>query len=1239
MIGSNPVMTSIVRALVLGLALQSATALAAPADPPSATQSADAVKKELLHAWRNYERHAWGHDALRPLSHQPHDWYGQSLMMTPVDSLDTLLLMGLKDEADKDRELIATQLSFDKDIYVKNFEITIRLLGGLLSGYQMTGDKRLLGLADDLGRRLVPVFDSPTGLPYVEVNLRTGKVRGVETNPAETGTLLLEFGTLSKLTGNPAYYDKAKRALVETFKRRSAIGLVGDGIDVETGQWTSTDASVAGGIDSYYEYLLKCWKLFGDADCLSMWKQSIGAINRHLADDVDGELWYGHADMNTGARTHSDYGALDAFFPAVLALSGDIDRAERLQASGMKMWKLTGIEPEVIDYRRKTIREDGYQLRPEIVESNYYLWRFTDKPLYRANARAMFDDFVRWCRTEGGYAALSDVTRKTQRDSMESYLFAETFKYFYLTFAPAATLDFDGVVFNTEAHPLRATWKPARVAAPVVDTARNVGAYVNPLIGSRIGGNTFPGAVVPFGMVQWSPEATRGDHTRTATAGGYEYDVTKLRGFSLTHLSGTGCRGASGDIPFMPLAGEVTGSPSADDKDGVYASTYSHDNERAGAGSYQVLLDSGVKVELSATTRTGAARFTFPAGKPATLLVRTSDSEVGSSDAQVRIDGATRTITGSVTSGNFCGYLSEDLKRSYYTLHFVAQFDRPFATRGTWHDGAVHANEDVAGGGTGYGPHGIPDPGHGSGAYVTFDTATGAAVNVRVGISYVSLDNARANLRAESARANVDEVARQAAVAWDDALGRIRVEGGTSDQLGTFYTALYHSLLHPNVYSDVDGRYFGFDAKVHRVERGQKAQYANFSGWDVYRSQLQLATWLYPDIGSDIAQSLFNQAKQNGGEWDRWTHNSGGTHVMNGDPAALALADIHAFGGTRFDARNALASLVRAATEPTAHDRSKAGCEVACVGQRPALDQWLALHYIPAKSNSWDGATETLESVSADFAVASLAARLGDDRTERQFLARADYWRNVFNPAATPEGGYVQDRHADGGWSPFDPSDTDAFVEGSGAQYLWMLPFNVRGLADALGGNEKANQRLDAFFHHPDGSWALTKAGGLHAELDNEPSIFSPWVYEFTGQPYRTQETIREVLDTLWTNTPEGIPGNDDLGQMSSWYVWSAMGLYPGIPGRAELLLSSPLFSRVKVHRPGGDLSIEVDREGADARYIQAMSVNGKVHAAPYLPESLALHGGRLDVRLAKTPDTQWGSAASDAPPSFPPRP
>jgi mannosidase alpha-like ER degradation enhancer 2 len=413
------------------------------------------VRTEFLHAWKNYERYAWGHDALRPLSKTAHDWYGQPLLMTPVDALDTLILMHLDAEAERARSLIVSNLSFDRDIYVKNFEITIRLLGGLLSSYQLTGDKRLLSLAEDLGNRLLPVFNSPTGLPYVYVDLRTGQTRDPVTNPAETGTLLLEFGTLSKLTGRPIFYEKAKRALVETFKRRSPLGLVGDSINVETGAWTNTDSHISGGIDSYYEYLWKCWLLFGDKDCRDMWDASIPAVNKYFADEIRGELWYGHSDMQTGTRTKTTYGALDAFFPGLLALSGDLTRARRLQASSFKMWNLHGIEPETLDYKTMRVVAGSYHLRPEIVESTYYLYHYTGDPEYQRRGEKMFDDFVKYCRTDSGYAALTDVISKQQLDEMQSFVMAETFKYFYLLFAPPEALQFDTVIFNTEAHPLK----------------------------------------------------------------------------------------------------------------------------------------------------------------------------------------------------------------------------------------------------------------------------------------------------------------------------------------------------------------------------------------------------------------------------------------------------------------------------------------------------------------------------------------------------------------------------------------------------------------------------------------------------------------------------------------------------------------------------------------------------------------------------------------------------------------
>lgn len=440
--------------------LLTAAPLALAGEPPARLDRAALaaqVRGEFLHAWQGYKKYAWGHDELMPLSHAPHDWHSRTLYMTPVDALDTMLLMGLKEEAERTKEFLVENLSFDKDISVKNFEITIRILGGLLSAHQMTGDRRLLALAEDLGNRLLPAFDSPTGMPYMYVNLKTGKTSGSRSNPAEIGTLILEFGTLARLTKRDVFHDKAKKALVQLYSRRAKTGLVGEEIDVETGEWASPTSHVGGGIDSYYEYLLKCERLFGDQECRKMWRQSVRALNKHLADDGPTGLWYGEADMTTGKRTSATYGALHAFLPGVLALGGDRGRARRLQASGFRMWTLHGIEPEVLDYRAMRVVSPGYQLRPEIMESAFYLHHDTKDPRYLEMGRVFLNDLVRHCRTDSGYTTLKSVVTKEKGDKMPSYFLAETLKYLYLLFAPEA-VELDKVVFNTEAHPLRRTW-------------------------------------------------------------------------------------------------------------------------------------------------------------------------------------------------------------------------------------------------------------------------------------------------------------------------------------------------------------------------------------------------------------------------------------------------------------------------------------------------------------------------------------------------------------------------------------------------------------------------------------------------------------------------------------------------------------------------------------------------------------------------------------------------------------
>lgn len=798
------------------------------------------------------------------------------------------------------------------------------------------------------------------------------------------------------------------------------------------------------------------------------------------------------------------------------------------------------------------------------------------------------------------------------------------------------------------------------------EMAEDLAIYVDPLVGTSNAGNTHPGAVAPFGMVTWGPDqsyyngptagANAGRGTmRTPAPSGYEYGSTSVRGFSLTHVSGAGCTGLSGDIPFMPWSGEVTTSPSsADATASAYRSNFSHDNEKAVPGRYSVDLDSGVGVDLAATTRSGAGHFTYPENQSATMLVRTSDSLVGSSDARISIDRENRTITGSVTSGNFCGPFTGDaiLQRSYYTVHFVAEFDTDFTQVGTWNDSEVSPGSTSASGGTGYSggltsgggdAKGYPPAGRGSGGWVQFADHD---VSVRVGVSYVSEANARENLESEQgATTTVDEVAAGTRDAWRRELGRVAIEGGTADERTTFYTALYHSLLHPNITSDVNGDYTGFDMATHTVARGQGAQYATFSGWDVYRSQVQLVTLLDAGRGSDIAASLLNQADQNGGVWDRWTHNSGAVHVMVGDPSAVALAGIVAFGGTDFPVERAFDSLAQAARVPTELDLTRRGWNVAVEGQRPSLDQFLAHGFYPEGCNAWACANETLEMAAADYALSTLAEKVGDEDARQEFVARSQSWQKQFNPDATPQGGYIQRRMSDGSWvGEFDPASSAGFVEGTGAQYVWMVQHDIAGLFDAMGGNGRAVERLDAFFKDPSGNWVLTGSwdDNVHANMDNEPSVATPWLYNYAGAPWKTQQTVRETIKRLWLtskdgipNGPDGIPGNDDLGAMSSWLVFAAMGIYPQNPSRAELTMATPMFPGITLTRADGTvLSINTPGATIDTPYISSMTLDGRTSTSTYLPADVLSRDTRVEIVPSATPNTSRGTAAEDAPPS-----
>lgn len=429
-------------------------------DLTSREKSAQAkkIREACRYAWNGYKAYAWGYDALKPVSKTGHNWYKIPFLMTPVDAFDTFILLGMKKEAGEAKKIIFSDLKFDVDVEVQFFEVNIRLVGGLLSAYDLTGEKKFLDLATDLGRRLLPAFKSPTGMPYRYVNLKTGITRGAVSNPAEIGTCLLEFGKLTQHTKDSLFFKTAKKAALEVFRRRSDIDLVGTTIDVNTGEWKNTESQIGACIDSYYEYLFKAWLLFGDKDCKAAWEIHNRAIMKRLYTETPDGSYFTRVDYGSGKETHSWYGALDAFYPGILVLSGDIATARKIQQGNFHMWTTFNLEPETFDFRTDSLVEPSYPLRPENIESCFYLYRFTRDPLYQQMGRRMINDIISKCKTEAGFAAMKNVMTLEKEDSMESFFFAETLKYAYLLFAPDSTLDLKQWVFNTEAHPFFRTF-------------------------------------------------------------------------------------------------------------------------------------------------------------------------------------------------------------------------------------------------------------------------------------------------------------------------------------------------------------------------------------------------------------------------------------------------------------------------------------------------------------------------------------------------------------------------------------------------------------------------------------------------------------------------------------------------------------------------------------------------------------------------------------------------------------
>ena len=802
--------------------------------------------------------------------------------------------------------------------------------------------------------------------------------------------------------------------------------------------------------------------------------------------------------------------------------------------------------------------------------------------------------------------------------------------------------------------------------------ARDLARYVNPFNGTQPGapdfgtgggaGNTFPGPVVPFGMIQWGPDTSPASAN---AGGGYAYGDQKIRGFSVRRLSGAGCAN-EGDFPFLPTTAPITKSPvgplSTEFADGLLPA-FSHTDESASPGYYGVGLDPGtpqrIVARLAATTRTGIARFAYPASRTASVLINATGSRTGDGSGSIQVDPAQREVSGSAATGGFC------LEPSRYRIYFAARFSRPFAAYGTWTRQTLAPGSTSAHDTSSLDPLGLGDAGPASnsftavngsgptaqtGAYVSFDTTTDRLLEVRVGISFVSVDGARRNLDAELGDRGFNTVRAAARRRWNRMLGRIDVRGGAAADRRTFYSMLYHALITPGAFSDVDGRYAGMDGELHTATG--YTQYADFSGWDVYRSQMPLLALVAPRQASDFVRSLLADQRESG--WlPKWSVANGQTEVMTGDPADATIASIWALGARGFDVRAALAATVKGATQ------SGASANAGYV-ERQALGDYLRLGYVPHEKNAnlvaigvdswrrampapgtssldlaWGSAGTTLEYAAADFAIARIAAAAGDRATCERFLQRSGNWRNVFDPSI----GYVRPRLSDGRFvSPYDPNSNDTassqgFAEGDGAQYTWMVPHDPAGLFAALGGREGAASRLDAFFAELNAGYSSP-----HAFLGNEPNSNAPWLYDWIGRPSRTQDIMRRAILGLFDAAPDGYPGNDDLGQMSAWYVFGALGLYPEIPGTDVLALGSPLFPKATLRLGARRLTITARHAARDAPYVQRLAVDGRRWRKPWLRLSdLRARRARLAFGLARTPNRRWGTAPGAAPPSFGP--
>lgn len=702
--------------------------------------------------------------------------------------------------------------------------------------------------------------------------------------------------------------------------------------------------------------------------------------------------------------------------------------------------------------------------------------------------------------------------------------------------------------------------------------------YVNPFIGTDFTGNTYPGAQVPFGMVQLSPDNGLPGWDRIS---GYFYPDSTIAGFSHTHLSGTGA-GDLYDISFMPVTRPYKEAPAPL---GIY-STFSHNDEAASAGYYRVLLqDYNINVELTATERCGIQRYTFPKAEASVFLnLKKSMNWDYTLDSRIEV----------VDSVTIRGYRFSRGWSPDQHVYFQTRFSKPFVA---FHMDTTSITSKPTGWiGTAYV------------ARFDFNTEKDEEILVTTAISGVSMEGAAKNLQAEAPTDNFDLYQKQAAANWNTQLAKIEVKSDNTDDLVNFYTALYHTMLAPTIYSDVDGSYFGPDGKIHKAEGW--TNYSTFSLWDTYRAAHPLFTYTQPERTNDMVQCFLNFYDQSGA-LPLWNLYGWETNMMIGYHAVPVIVDAYLKGIGNFDPEKALAACMATANR----DDYK------------GIGAYKKLGYVPASEEENWSLSKTLEYAYDDYCIAVMAEKMGKKEIAETYFKRAQNYRNVYNPETT----FMQPRDEKGNFAPgFSPDDyTEDICESNGWQYFWSVPQDLDGLIGLLGSKERFTQKLDSMFTYTpqtDEELPIFSTGmiGQYAH-GNEPSHHVIYLYNKVGQPWKTQKYVAEVLHDLYQNEPAGICGNEDCGQMSAWYVFSAMGFYPVDPISGKYEIGSPLFSEIKMNL-GADKVFTVLAPGVSREniYIQSVKLNGKPYNKSYITHEQIMNGDTLEFEMGNQPGSVW---------------